>query len=145
MKKIISFCLFSSIVGISAAQISVPKVSAESVAAAATKETVKPPAIGDISGTTNDIVDALSTKLSLPAEVKPPMKETINGYLTKKKGINGLASSNPAEYASKFAPLQKGLMSGLQGILGAGSASKLLGLKPTGSGIAGNPLSHLFY
>ncbi len=77
--------------------------------------------------------------------MKPPLKEIINGYLTKKKGINGLTGSYPTEYASKFAPLQKGLMIGLQGVLGSGAASKLAGLKPTGSGVAGNHLSHLFY
>ena len=65
--------------------------------------------------------------------------------LKQKKDITGLADSNPTSYLSKFNPLQQGLFGKLKGIIGASTFTKFLGLKPSGSGIAGNALSHLFF
>jgi hypothetical protein len=124
------------------AQITVPKTSG---ATGAIQNFIKPPSIGDVGGTTSGIVDMLSSKLTLPAAQKPKLTEAITGFLTNKKGILGLAESNPAGYLSKFNPLQSGLFSKLKGIMGAAKFASFLKLKPTGNNIAGNALSNLFF
>ena len=139
MKKIIlAFALFACY-GTAKAQSVAPPVTAK------TKEFMKPPAIGDVGTTTNSIVDILTSKLSLPAAQKPKLIDAISGFLTKKKDITGLADTNPTDYLSKFNPLQKGLFGKLKGIMGASAFTKFLGLKPSGSGAAGNLLSNLFF
>ena len=106
---------------------------------------IKPPAIGDVTKTTGGVVDMLSKSLSLPAAQKPKLTDAVGGFLNSKKGIAGLASSNPADYLKKFNPMQQGLFGKMKGIMGAAKFSQFLGLKPSGSGIAGNALSHLFF
>ncbi len=139
MKKIFfAFVLFACY-SISHAQVTVPKSTVS------TKDFIKPPAIGDVATTTNSIVDELSSKLSLPAAQKPKLIDAISGFLTKKKGITGLADTNPTDYLSKFNPLQNGLFGKLKGIIGASAFTKFLGLKPSGSSAAGNILSNLFF
>ena len=139
MKKfILAFALFACY-SISQAQTIDPKTISK------TKEFIKPPAIGDVGTTTNSIVDDLTSKLSLPAAQKPKLIDAISGFLTKKKDITGLANTNPSSYLSKFNPLQKGLFDKLKGIMGASAFTKFLGLKPSGSGAAGNILSNLFF
>ena len=139
MKKIIfAFALFAYY-SIGHAQVTVPKTTVS------TKDFIKPPAIGDVSTTTNSIVEDLTSKLSLPAGQKPKLIDAISGFLTKKKDITGLANTNPTGYLSKFNPLQKGLFDKLKGIMGASAFTKFLGLKPSGSGAAGNILSNLFF
>ena len=144
MKKIIAtivlFAYYSSLT----AQINVPKINTET-ASGVLKDFVKPPAIGDIAGTSNGITDLLSSKLSLPGTQKPGLTDAISGFLTSKKSITGLAGSNPTSYLSKFNPLQKGLFGKMKGIMGASVFTKFLGLKPMGSNITGNALSHLFF
>jgi hypothetical protein len=145
MKRVIVlFCLFA-FYSISQAQIGIPKVNSASGASALLKDFVKPPAIGDIAGTSTGITDLLSSKLSLPGTQKPGLSDAISGFLTSKKGITGLAGSNPTSYLAKFNPLQKGLFGKMKGIMGASAFTKFLGLKPSGSNIAGNALSHLFF
>jgi hypothetical protein len=139
MKKInLAFLLIASF-GICSAQVTVPKT------VPSTKDFIKPPAIGDVGKTTTGIVDDLTSKLSLPAAQKPKLTDVISGFLTKKKDITGLADTNPTSYLSKFNPLQKGLFDKLKGIMGASAFTKFLGLKPSGSGAAGNLLSNLFF
>ena len=139
MKKItLAFLLIASF-AICNAQVTVPKTTPS------TKDFIKPPAIGDIGKTTTGIVDDLSSKLSLPATQKPKLTDIISGLKKKKKDISGLADTNPTSYLSKFNPLQKGLFDKLKGIMGASAFTKFLGLKPSGSGVAGNLLSNLFF
>ena len=139
MRKIIfAFALFACY-SISHAQVTVPKTTVS------TKDFIKPPAIGDVGKTTTGIVDDLIGKLSLPAAQKPKLTDAISGFLTKKKDITGLADTNPTSYLAKFNPLQKGLFDKLKGIMGASAFTKFLGLKPSGSGAAGNLLSNLFF
>ena len=139
MKKIIlAFALFAYY-GIGHAQVTPPKTIPSA------KNFIKPPAIGDVGTTTNSIVEDLTSKLSLPAAQKPKLMDAISGFLTKKKDITGLAETNPTDYLSKFNPLQKGLFGKIKGIIGASAFTKFLGLKPSGSGAAGNILSNLFF
>jgi hypothetical protein len=140
MKKIILVFSLIACFSISRAQVTIPKTVSSSAA-----NFIKPPAIGDIGGTTKGIVDMLGSKLALPDGQKPQLTDVISGFLTKKKDITGLASTNPTDYLSKFNPLQKGLFDKMKGIMGATAFTKFLGLKPSGSGVAGNLLSHLFF
>jgi hypothetical protein len=139
MKKIVLAFLLIASFEICNAQVTVPKT------APSTKDFIKPPAVGDVDKTTSSIVDDLTSKLSLPAVQKPKLIDIISGFLKQKKDITGLADSNPTSYLSKFNPLQQGLFGKLKGIIGASTFTKFLGLKPSGSGIAGNALSHLFF
>ena len=139
MKKIIlAFALFACY-SIGQAQVTVPKT------VPSTKDFIKPPKIGDITKTTAGIVGDLMSKLSLPGTQKSGLTDAISGFLTKKKDIVGLADTNPTSYLSKFNPLQKGLFDKIKGIVGASAFTKFLGLKPSGSGAAGNILSNLFF
>lgn len=145
MKKIIVVLLFTVFYSIGQAQITLPKIDTNSGAATAMKDFVKPPAIGDVVGTTSGIVDLLSSKLSLPAALKPKLTESVSDFLTEKKGIASLADTSPKDYLAKFNPLQKGLFGKMKGIMGTTAFTKFLGLKPSGSNISGNVLSHLFF
>ena len=115
MKKIIAIILMITIYSISQAQVTLPKTDAASVL----KGFIKPPAIGDIGGTTGSIISALGTKLALSAIQKPKLTSIISSFLTSKQSIMGLADTNPADYTSKLKPLQSGLFSKLKGVLGA--------------------------
>ncbi len=145
MKKIATIILLTASFGICQAQIAVPKVDKQTSGTAALKDFIKPPAIGDVGGATNGIVDMLTSKLALPGSQKPQLTDAITGFLTNKKSILGLADSNPTSYLAKFNPLQQGLFGKLKGVMGAASFTKFLGLKPAGSNIAGNALSNLFF
>ena len=139
MKKILlAFVLFACY-GICEAQVTVPKT------VPSVKDFIKPPAIGDITKTTTGIVGDLMSKLKLPGTQKSGLTDAISGFLTKKKDIVGLADTNPTSYLSKFNPLQKGLFDKIKGIVGATNFTKFLGLKPSGTGAAGNILSNLFF
>jgi hypothetical protein len=144
MKKIIAIIVFVASYGISQAQIKMPKIDTNAATSALT-DFVKPPAIGDIGSTTSGITDMLVSKLGLPATQKTGLTSAISSFLTDKKGIASLANTDPAGYLSKFNPLQQGLFGKLKGIMGASAFTKFLGLKPSGSNIAGNALSHLFF
>ena len=139
MKKIVLAFLLIASFGICNAQVTVPKT------APSTKDFIKPPAIDDVDKTTSSVVDDLTSKLSLPAAQKPKLTDIISGFLKQKKDITGLADSNPTNYLSKFNPLQQGLFGKLKGIMGSSVFTKFLGLKPSGTGIMGNALSHLFF
>lgn len=145
MKKIFVLSIFTAFCLVSQAQVSIPKIDTKSMTSSALKDFVKPPAIVDIGKTAGSIVDMLSSKLSLPASVKPQLLDAVSGFLTSKKPLTALADTNPAGYLAKFNPLQQGLFGKLKGIMGADSFSKMLGLKPTGNNVAGNVLSNLFY
>lgn len=145
MKKFIVVLLLTAFYSTSQAQITVPKIDTKSGAASAMKGFIKPPAIGDIGSTAGNVVEMLSSKLSLPGTQKPKLMEAVSSFLTDKKSISGLADTNPADYLSKFNPLQKGLFGKLKGIMGATAFTKFLGLKPSGSNIAGDVLSNLFF
>jgi len=145
MKKIIVVLLFTAFYSIGPAQITVPKIGTNGGTATTMKDFVKPPAIGDVVGTTSGIVDLLSSKLSLPAALKPKLTESVSDFLTEKKGIASLADTSPKDYLAKFNPLQKGLFGKMKGIMGTTAFTKFLGLKPSGSNISGNVISHLFF
>lgn len=144
MKKILFIIVLAAFCNISKAQISIPKIDAKA-ATSALNSFIKPPAIGDVSSLTGGVVDLLTSKLSLPAALKPKLVETISSFLKDKKSILSLADTNPMDYLAKFSPLQKGLFSKLKGIVGADAFTKFIGLKPSGNNVAGNPLSNLFF
>jgi hypothetical protein len=122
------------------AQITLPKTDPTALV----KDFVKPPAIGDIGKTTSGILGMLGG-LGLTDAQKPKLTDAISGFLGQKKGILGLADKNPADYLSKFNPLQKGLFDKMKGIMGATVFSKFLGMKPSGKNIGTNLLSNLFF
>lgn len=145
MKKILLLAVTYLAVGQSNAQISLPKTSDVTKAAtAAMGNFIAPPKLGDITGTTNSVVDKLTSQLSLPSSQKGALTDAVGGFLKQKQGIMGLAGSDPTAYLSKFAPMQQGLFGKMKGIMGAAAFSKFLGMKPSGSG-AGNVLSNLFF
>jgi len=144
MKKILAILVFIASYSIAQAQLKVPKIDTNTATSALT-DFVKPPAIGDIGSTTSGVVDMLTSKLGLPASQKTDLTSAISGFLTQKKGFASLANTDPTGYLAKFNPLQQGLFGKLKGIMGASAFTKMLGLKPSGSNIAGNALSHLFF
>jgi hypothetical protein len=144
MKKIFSIILLAVVCSVSQAQISIPKIDAKSVTSAL-NSFIKPPAIGDAGAIAGSVADLLTSKLSLPAIVKPKLVEAIGGFLKDKKSILSLADTNPVDYLAKFSPLQKGLFTKLKGIVGAEAFTKMLGLKPAGNNVAGNILNNIFF
>lgn len=141
MKKIVLFfALMAGVATASNAQIKLPGGAGDLV-----KNFIKPPAIGDVGKTASGIADLLSSKLSLGATEKKSTLDAVTGFLGEKKGILDLANTNPADYLKKFNPLQQGFMGKMKTILGATKYAKLLGLKPSGSNVAGNLLSNLFF
>lgn len=126
MKNVIVILLFTAVYSVSQAQITLPKIDTKSTGATlAINDFVKPPAIGDIGGTTGSVVEMLSSKLSLPGTQKPKLMEAVSSFLTDKKTIAGLADTNPTDYLAKFNPLQKGLFGKLKGIMGATAFTKM--------------------
>jgi len=145
MKKILLLAITCFVLNQTNSQISLPKTADVTKAAtSALGSFIAPPKLGDITGTTNSVVDKLSSQLSLPAAQKGPLTDAVGGFLKQKQGIMGLAGSDPTAYLSKFAPMQQGLFGKMKGIMGAGNFSKFLNMKPGGSG-AGNVLSNLFF
>ena len=142
MKKIILAFVLLACYSICDAQVTVPKTVP---IVPSVKDFIKPPAIGDVTKTTSGIVDQLMSKLSLPKTQQSGLTSAISAFLGKKKDIVGLADTNPTSYLSKFNPLQKGLFDKIKSIVGATNFTKFLGLKPSGSGAAGNILSNLFF
>jgi hypothetical protein len=141
MKNVVIALLFSTVCIICNAQVTVPTTPSVS----SLTDFVKPPAIGNIGKTSTGIVDKLMSSLSLPGSQKSSLTNLISGFLKKKEGIIGLANSDPTSYLSKFAPLQSDLFSKLKGVVGESAFTKFLGMKPSGSGAAGNILSNLFF
>jgi hypothetical protein len=126
MKKIVLVMSFITLSFLAHSQITVPKTGDANVL----NNFIKPPSIGDVGSTTSGIVDALTSKLSLPSSQKPKLTDAVSSFLTSKKGITGLADTNPAGYLSKFNPLQSGLFSKLKGVMGAAKFTSFLKLKP---------------
>jgi hypothetical protein len=141
MKNIVIAFLFSTVCIVCNAQVSVPTTPSVS----SLTNFIKPPSIGDVGKTSTSIVSKLMSELSLPGSQKSPLTSAITGFLKKKEGIIGLAGSNPTSYLSKFTPMQSDLFSKMKGIIGESAFTKFLGLKPSGSGAAGNILSNLFF
>jgi hypothetical protein len=127
------------------AQVTLPKMPAsKDMEGMAMKNFIAPPPIGDVGKTTDGIVGKLISSLALGADKKPGLTSAIGGFLKDKQGFIGLAKSAPAEYLSKFNPLQKGLFGKLKSTMGAAAFTKFMGLKPAG-GDATNVLSNLFF
>ena len=142
MKQI--FILAITFISLNAsAQISLP--GAKKDAASTLSQFIAPPAFTDVGKTASSIGESLITQLALPSAKKPELETAIGSFLTDKKGIMGLAQSNPANYLTKFNPLQKGLFGKLKTIMGAAAFGKFMGLKPSGKNISGNVLSNLFF
>jgi hypothetical protein len=145
MKKVLLLIITSLLLNQINAQISLPKTADVTKAAtSALGSFIAPPKLGDITGTTNSVVDKLTSQLGLPASQKGALTEAVGGFLKQKQGIMGLAGSDPSAYLSKFAPMQQGLFGKMKGIMGAANFSKFMNLKPGGNG-AGNVLSNLFF
>lgn len=144
MKRIIVILTLLAICNGSMAQISIPKIDAKA-ATSAINSFIKPPAIGDVASLTGNVVDLLTSKLSLPAALKPKLIETVGSFLKDKKSILSLAETNPMDYLAKFSALQKGMFPKLKGIIGSEAFTKLLGMKPSGSNASSNLLSNLFF
>lgn len=125
------------------AQISLPGTKKD--AAGTLSQFIAPPAFNDVGKTASSIGESLITQLALPSAKKPELETAIGSFLTDKKGIMGLAQSNPANYLTKFNPLQKGLFGKFKTIMGAAAFGKFMGLKPSGKNISGNVLSNLFF
>ncbi len=125
------------------AQISLP--GAKKDAGGALSQFIAPPAFNDVGKTASSIGESLITQLALPTAKKPELESAIGSFLTDKKSIMGLASSNPSNYLTKFNPLQKGLFGKFKTIMGAAAFAKFMGLKPSGKNISGNVLSNLFF
>lgn len=138
MKKLFLAAALFCTSGVLSAQVKLP------AAADAVKGFVKPPAIGDLAGTSSGIVKELTGKLGLAATQQPALTDAVSSFLKSKSGIISLADSKPADYLSKFNPLQSGLFAKLKTIMGAAKFASFLKLKPTGNG-AGNILSNLFF
>ena len=145
MKKMIAVIALVAVYSATRAQVTLPKTDAASGVSSALKNFVKPPAIGDVGSTTGSIISTLGSKLALSAIQKPKLTSIVSGFLTNKKSIIGLADSNPTSYLSKLKPLQSCLFSKIKTALGAAAFSKFMGLKPSGSDVAGNVLSNLFF
>jgi hypothetical protein len=142
MKQII-FLAITCITLNASAQISLP--GAKKDATGALSQFIAPPAFSDVGKTASSIGESLITQLALPSAKKPELESAIGSFLTDKKGIMGLAQSNPANYLTKFNPLQKGLFGKFKTIMGAAAFGKFMGLKPSGKNISGNVLSNLFF
>jgi hypothetical protein len=141
MKKITLSFLFVAAFFIVGGQV--PTNPSNTVGAA--KDFIKPPEIGDVKNTTMRIVDDLISKLSLPVGKRSSLTAAVNGFLTTKKDIAGLAETNPTDYSSKFSEMQRPLFGKLRTIMGTSAFTKFLGMKPSGGAVAGNILSHLFF
>lgn len=98
----------------------------------------------DVGSTANSILGKLTPALGLSETQKPGVLGAVTGFLKGKSGIMGLANTDNAAYASKFAGLQGGLFGKLKGILSATQYTKFLGLKPK-TNDATNVLSQLFF
>ena len=145
MKKFIAAFSLVACYSICRAQVSTPPLNAKTATSPIIRDFVKPPAIGDVGSTTSGIVKVVSRQLMLPAVQQTKLSSTISEFLGNKKGITSLADTDPDGYLSRFNPLQKGLFAKMKGIMGVSTFSKFLSLKPSGSNIPGNPLSHLFF
>jgi len=141
MKKITLSLLFVAAFFIIGAQVPVNP----SNTIATPKDFIKPPEIGHVKYTTMHIVDDLISKLSLPVGKRSSLTVAVNGFLTTKKDIAGLAETNPTDYTSKFGGMQQVLFGKLKTIMGESAFTKFLRMKPSGAAVAGNPLSHLFF
>lgn len=119
MKKFFFLLFAAACVNVSVnAQISLPKVDAPK-AVSALSNFVKPPAIGNVSQTTGNIVSQLTSKLSLTAVQKPALTSAITSFLGDKSKILSLASTDPKQYLAKLNPLQSGLFSKIKTAVGA--------------------------
>lgn len=98
----------------------------------------------DVNGMANAILGKLSPALSLSETQKPSVLTAVTGFLKDKSGILGLANTDKAAYASKFAGLQGGLFKKLKTVLTVAQYTKFLGLKPK-TNDATNALSQLFF
>ena len=145
MKKFLLLLVVLSAGLIAEGQITMPKVpSTQDLTNSALKNFIAPPAIGDLGKTTSGITDKLMSSLGLASGAKSGLSSLIGGFLKEKQGFLGLAKTDPAQYLSKFSPLQSGLFGKLKSQLGEAVFSKFLGLKPAG-GDATNILSNLFF
>ena len=98
----------------------------------------------NVSSIASGIMDKLGPALSLTDTQKPSVLTEVTSFLTKKKDILPLQTTDKASYASKLAGLTSGLTGKLKTILTAAQMTKFLGLKPKAAS-ATNVLSQLFY
>lgn len=149
MKQFIAIVFLTALTGSAAfAQSSLPK----SAPAPAPKPTAAAPQVldaakaqgFDVKSMANSILGKLTPALGLSAVQKPGVLNAVTGFLTDKSGIMGLAKTDKAAYASKFAGLQNGLLGKLKTILSVAQYTKFLGLKPKTNDVT-NVLSQLFF
>lgn len=97
----------------------------------------------DVKGIASSVMTKLAP-LALSGTQKNSVLSTVTSFLTQKSGIVGLATSAPAEYAKKFAPMNTDLLGKMKDILTAAQYTKFLGLKPKTNDPT-NALSQLFF
>jgi hypothetical protein len=135
MKKLCITILFvTGIAFASSAQLTLPSPSPTSQASIP----------GNVSNIAQAVLGKLGPALGLSAAQKPNVLSAVTGFLKDKSGILGLAKTDKAAYASKFAGLQGGLFKKLKTILTVAQYTKFLGLKPK-TNDATNVLSQLFF
>lgn len=98
----------------------------------------------DVKSIATSVLGKLTPALGLSAVQKPSVLNAVTGFLKNKSGIMGLAKTDKAAYATKFAGLQGGLFGKLKNILSVAQYTKFLGLKPK-TNDATNALSQLFF
>ncbi|RPD38835.1 hypothetical protein [Chitinophaga barathri] len=139
MKKLLAL-LFIITATISLTYAQNPLDKAKSAAGGAQLQTPKL----DVGSAANSILGKLTPALGLTEKQKPNVLSSVTGFLKDKSGILGMAQTDKAGYASKFAGLQGGLFGKLKTILTATQYTKFLGLKPKTNDPT-NALSQLFF
>ena len=85
MKKVLLMAIASLVLNQTNAQISLPKTADVTKAAtSAVGSFIAPPKLGDVTGTTNSVVDKLTSQLSLPASQKKCVNRR-SGWIFKAK------------------------------------------------------------
>ena len=98
----------------------------------------------DVKSLALQIMEKLTPALSLTAEQKPNVNETIIGFLSKKAEIIHLQKSDPAGYTSKFNLLSGDLINKLKDVVSAKQMGNFLGLRPKVN-TPSDVLSQLFF
>lgn len=141
MKQIFAVAFLLAVTSAAFAQSSLPKPAAISNQAA---DAAKATQGFDVKSLATSVMGKLTPALGLSAVQKPSVLNAVTGFLKDKSGILGLAKTDKAAYATKFAGLQNGLFGKLKTILSVAQYTKFLGLKPKTNDVT-NALSQLFF
>jgi hypothetical protein len=103
----------------------------------------KTPSLGDITSMKNNIMDNLSSNLSLSALQKTNVTKAVTDFLTKKAELAPMLNSNKAAYAQKLSGLKTTLYGKMKKAVTGKQYTKFMGLKQKVQNTE-NPLSNLF-